>query len=307
MSDPIVTLATCAELPDLDADEQALPDALRERGLEPRVSVWNDPDVDWSQAGTVIVRSVRDYAAHREEFRAWAHSIPRILNQAQVMDWNSDKHYLRELEARGLPVIPTVWLEPEQNLTKHQLHTRFPAYGDFVVKPAISSGGRGTGRYTAIDPNSRGEAIRHAMSELENGRPVMVQRYLDQIDRSGETSLIYLNGLASYQVEKDPMLHPSFRSTEEFHEEVVRSAATNSQEWRWGDQIREIVHGYIVDTCGRDELLLYNRVDIVRGGPKDAHEFYVLEVSLIDGSLYLSQNPTHLKKFADAIAMRVHW
>ena len=146
MSDPIVTLATCAELPDLDADEQALPDALRERGLEPRVSVWNDPDVDWSQAGTVIVRSVRDYAAHREEFRAWAHSIPRILNQAQVMDWNSDKHYLRELEARGLPVIPTVWLEPEQNLTKHQLHTRFPAYGDFVVKPAISSGGRGTGR-----------------------------------------------------------------------------------------------------------------------------------------------------------------
>lgn len=269
--------------------------------------MWNDPDVDWSQAGTVIVRSVRDYAAHREEFRAWAHSIPRILNQAQVMDWNSDKHYLRELEARGLPVIPTVWLEPEQNLTKHQLHTRFPAYGDFVVKPAISSGGRGTGRYTAIDPNSRGEAIRHAMSELENGRPVMVQRYLDQIDRSGETSLIYLNGLASYQVEKDPMLHPSFRSTEEFHEEVVRSAATNSQEWRWGEQIREIMHGYIVDTCGRDELLLYNRVDIVRGGPKDAHEFYVLEVSLIDGSLYLSQNPTHLKKFADAIAMRVHW
>ena len=67
------------------------------------------------------------------------------------------------------------------------------------------------------------------------------------------------------------------------------------------------MHGYIVDTCGRDELLLYNRVDIVRGGPKDAHEFYVLEVSLIDGSLYLSQNPMHLKKFADAIAMRVHW
>ena len=32
-----------------------------------------------------------------------------------------------------------------------------------------------------------------------------------------------------------------------------------------------------------------------------------MEISLIDGSLYLSSDPGHLAKFADAIAMRVGW
>lgn len=307
MSDPIVTLATCADLPNLDADEAGLPDALRERGMEPRIAVWNDPDVDWSKAGVVIVRSVRDYAAHRQEFLDWSKSIPRILNQESVMSWNSDKHYLKELEKRGLPTIPTTWLEPGDNLSKHKIHTRFPAHGDFVVKPAISSGGRGTGRYTATDPASRAAAIEHAKYELDHGRTVMVQRYLDQIDRSGEISLVYLNGMASYHVEKQAMLHPSFRSGDEIHEEIVRSELAGENEWRWGEQIRQALHGYIKDQAGRDELLLYNRVDIVPGGPEDEHEFYVMEVSLIDGSLYLSSDPEHLAKFADAIAVRVHW
>lgn len=307
VSDPIVTLATCADLPALDADEAGLPDALRERGLEPRIAVWNDPDVDWSQAGTVIVRSVRDYAAHRADFLAWAASVPRILNQASVMKWNSDKHYLQHLERLGLPTIPTTWLEPGQGLTKHKVHTRFPAHGDFVVKPAISSGGRGTGRYSATDPNSRGEAIRHAMYELEHGRSVMVQRYLKSIDVAGEISLIYLNGMASYLVEKEAMLHQSFRSSDQVREEVVTTALAGEKEWRWGEKIREAIHGYIKECNGRDELLLFNRVDLVPGGPEDEHEFYVMEASLIDGSLYLSAREEHLEKFADAIAVRLHW
>ena len=33
MSDPIVTLATCADFPDLDDDDRGLPDALRARGI----------------------------------------------------------------------------------------------------------------------------------------------------------------------------------------------------------------------------------------------------------------------------------
>ena len=95
-----MTLATCADLPDLDPDEAGLPDALRERGLEPRIAVWNDPSVDWNAAGVVVVRSVRDYAVNREAFLAWARSVPRLLNQAGLMSWNSDKHYLAELARR---------------------------------------------------------------------------------------------------------------------------------------------------------------------------------------------------------------
>lgn len=308
MSAPVVTLVTSAELPTLDPDEAGLPDALRERGIEPRIAVWSDPDVDWSQSTLTVLRSVRDYARDRTGFLTWANSVPRLLNQASVIEWNSDKHYLSELAKRGLPTIPTTWLEPEKNYSKHQIHTRFPADGDFVVKPAVSSGGRGTGRYTATDAQSRSDAIMHAQHELDRGRSVMVQRYLSEIDRSGEISLIYLNGVASYRVEKRAMLHPRFKAGDTIQEEiVVGSADASEEEWRWGEEIRQALHSYIADCGGRDELLLFNRVDIVRGAPTDEHEFYVMEVSLIDGSLYLSADETHMSKFADAIAMRAFW
>lgn len=308
MSAPVVTLVTSAELPNLDADEAGLPDALRERGIEPRIAVWSDSGVDWRASDLTVIRSVRDYARDRAGFVKWAHTVPRLLNQANVIDWNSDKHYLRELEKRGLPTIPTTWLEPDAHYSKHQIHTRFPADGDFVVKPAVSSGGRGTGRYTATDPLSRSDAILHAQHELRKGRTVMVQRYLEEIDRSGEISLIYLNGVPAYRVDKQAMLHPRFRAGDTIQEErVVSTADATEDEWRWGEEIRQVLHAYIAEVSGRDELLLYNRVDMVRGGPEDEHEFYVMEVSLIDGSLYLSEDPSHLTKFADAIAMRAFW
>ncbi|MCI7552291.1 MAG: glutathione synthetase [Actinomycetaceae bacterium] len=309
MTDPIVTLATSAQFPHLDKDEQNLPDALRERGMEPRIAVWDDPSVNWEDAGVVVVRSVRDYARDRKAFLKWAHSVPRILNSANTMDWNTDKHYLKDLAALGLPTIPTLWLEPEQHLSKQQIHSRFPASGDFVVKPAVSSGGRDTGRYTATDAKSRADAIEHALAELSEGHSVMVQRYLEEIDRQGETSLIYFNGLAEYQVDKEPMLHPSFHNMEETGvvEEVLRSTAADEKVWRWGEKIRKAIHGHMKNRTGRDELHLFTRVDIVRGDEHSDSEFYVMEVSLIDGSLYLDADEEYLERFADAIQMRVFW
>ena len=143
----------------------------------------------------VVLRSVRDYAkrGNHDKFLAWARSVPRLANHPDVVEWNSDKHYLKRLAELGAPMIPTTWLEPDAGYSKHQVHSRFPALGDFVVKPAISSGGRGTGRYTATDARSRADAINDAMHHLGRGRTVMVQRYLDEVDRTGEVSLVYFN------------------------------------------------------------------------------------------------------------------
>ena len=87
---PIVTLATCSDYSDLDDDDRGLPDALRERGIEPRVAVWDDPAVDWDDAGVVVLRSVRDYAkrGNYDKFLAWARSVPRLANHPDVVEWN---------------------------------------------------------------------------------------------------------------------------------------------------------------------------------------------------------------------------
>ena len=306
MTKSIVTLATSADFPNLDEDDRGLPDALRERGIEPRVAIWDDPAVNWDDAGVVVMRSVRDYATKDKyaAFLEWARSLSRVANHSDVVTWNSDKHYLGRLADLGVPMIPTTWLEPTAGLSKHQVHTRFPAQGDFVVKPAISSGGRGTGRYTSTHAGSRSQAINDAMHHLRHGRSVMVQRYLQQVDRGGEISLVYFNGILSHAVDKAPMLHPRFRSTDEVHEEVVTAREPSEQEWLWGERVRKAIHGLIKEHAGRDIQLLFNRVDMVGDGQGG---FYLMEVSLIDAGLYLGSTPDALDNFADAIAQRVFW
>ncbi|MPV37516.1 ATP-grasp domain-containing protein [Georgenia subflava] len=304
MSKPIVTLATCAALPQLAEDDAPLPDALAARGIEPRIAVWDDPDVDWSAAGVVVMRSVNDYATRRDEFVRWAESVPRLVNHADVVRWNTDKHYMIELEKRGMPTIPTVWLEPERNLSKHQVHTRFPASGDFVVKPAVSSGSHDTGRYTAVDAKSRQEAIGHAMDLLAEGRSVMVQRYLESVDQRGETALIFMNGLVSHAVEKDAMLHGPFRRHSDAPAEVAHAREATDAEWRLGEEARVAIHSLIKERMGRDEQLTYCRIDVVEGEDGGVR---VMEVSLVDSSLYLSTTPGAVDNFADAIAVRAFW
>ena len=304
MSKPRVTLVTCADYPNLTEDEAGLPDALAERGMDPKIEIWNDPAVDWQEAGVSVLRSVRDYAVQRDKFLAWTEDVPRLLNHKDIIQWNSDKHYLQELERRGLPTIPTTWLEPSANLSKHQVHTRFPAFGEFVVKPAVSSGARDMGRYTAIKTDSRMEAINHAMDLMGEGKTVMVQRYLEQVDLTGELSVIYFNGLISHSVEKKAMLHHSHRTNDEPQEEIVIGRAGSSEEWGWGEEIRRVLHTYVRDRMGRDLQFLFNRIDMVRDGKGG---YYVMEVSMIDPSLYLTKAEGALEAFADAISTKVFW
>ncbi len=304
MTKPRITLVTSAEMPNLYSDEAGLPDALSERGADPQIKIWNDPDVDWSQAGVCVVRSVSDYARDRSAFLAWAQSIPRLLNHAEILRWNSDKHYMIDLAARGLPVIPTTWLEPDQHLSKQQVHSRFPAMGDFVVKPAVSSGVRDIGRYTANDTDQRQAAILQAMHLLEQGRSVMVQRYVQQIDVNGEISLVFFNGLVSHSVEKRAELHPARITDPRMHEVVVTAQQAGEEQWRWGEQIRAVLHANVRSLLGHDEQFLFNRVDLV---PDGQGSFLVMEVSMVDADLYLKATPEALGNFADAITMRAFW
>ncbi len=304
MTKPRITLVTSAEMPALYSDEEGLLDALSDRGADPRIAVWNDSSVDWSQAGTCVVRSVSDYARNRAAFLRWAESVPRLLNHPDILRWNSDKHYMTDLAARGLPVIPTTWLEPDRHLSKQQVHSRFPAMGDFVVKPAVSSGVRDIGRYTANDTEHRQQAILHAMNLLGQGRSVMVQRYVEQIDVHGEISMVFFNGLPSHTVEKRAELHPARVTDPRMHEAVVTAQHADEEQWRWGEQIRTVLHAYVRAQMGRDEQFLFNRVDLV---PDGQGSFLVMEVSMVDADLYLEATPDALGNFADAIAVRAFW
>ena len=109
---PRIALATCRDLPAGDEDSPLLLAACASAGLDAEWRVWDDPVVDWASYDLVVIRSTWDYVPRRDDFAAWAASVPRLANPADVVGWNTDKSYLANLEAAGVPVVPTRWLEP---------------------------------------------------------------------------------------------------------------------------------------------------------------------------------------------------
>jgi glutathione synthase/RimK-type ligase-like ATP-grasp enzyme len=284
----------------LDDDDAPLITALAGRGVSASVAVWDDPHVDWDAFSLVAVRSTWDYALRREEFVAWAASVPRLQNPAAAIRWNTDKHYLAELARLGIPVIPTDWLEPSADLSSRRLHTRFPALGDFVIKPAVSGGSLDSGRYSAGSPRSRSLAIRHAQRLLAGGRTVMVQRYVTSVDEVGETALVFIDGEFAWAARRSAMLEgPDLGAAGTYRKGSVRAVEATGAQIALGVRALGAARQLIGDVGGRPWLAA--RVDVVAGdaGPQ------VLEVELTHPSLYLTLAPDGPARVAGAIAARV--
>jgi len=193
---PPVLLATCAELPDGDEDAELLDAALARLGVDGRWCAWTDPDVDWD-TGLVVLRSTWDYTVDRAAYLEWVSALPRVANGPDVVVWNTDKVYLRDLAAAGVPTVATTFAAPGE--AAHFLE----GVEEFVVKPSVGAGSRGAGRFTA----DRLEQARSHVAELHAaGRTALVQPYLDAVDSAGETALIYIDGVFSHCVRKGPML-----------------------------------------------------------------------------------------------------
>ncbi len=272
-----VAIVTCAELPDLDEDTQLLAQVLRARGLEAVPAVWTDPAIDWDGFDLTVVRTSWDYAPRRDEFVAWAERVPRLLNSAAALRWNTDKTYLRELAAHGVPLVPTQWLEPKRG------HSHFPAphAGEYVVKPVVSASAADTGRYRMDDPQQRSGAMTHARDLLAAGRAVMIQPYQARIDTEGERSVIFLAGGYSHTVRKDAVLAGP-REQEDLRFLPGGGAGLRSCE-PTGPEL-EVARRALQGVPQAFGPLLYARVDVVSG---EAGEPLLMELEITEPELFL--------------------
>lgn len=279
---PRVALATCRALPTGDEDASILLAAAAAAGLDTDWRIWDDPAVDWDSYDLVVIRSTWDYVPRRDDFAAWAASVPRLANPADVVAWNTDKTYLRELAGAGLPVVPTVWLTSPSD--------EWPDWPDLVVKPTVSAGARDTARY---GPDEQDRARDHAGRLLAAGRAVMVQPYLSGVDTEGESALVYVGGDYSHSLRKGPVLRRGDAAeTDELWrpEEITeRKAAATEQ------ALAERALAAVPGGAGR---LLYARVDLL---PGPDGEPVLVEVELAEPSLFLTAAPGSADRFAAAI------
>lgn len=297
---PKIALATCAELPGLDAEDAPLIAALAELGVDASAQVWDDPAVLWSTYDLIVLRSVWDYSHRRDEFLTWARNHPNLRNPANVVAWNSDKHYLAELERDGQPVVETTWLEPSSGFEKRDLHNRFPAREDFVIKPAVSAGSLDTGRYTATNAESRRLAILHAYRLLQAGRSVMVQRYMPEVDQYGESALIFLHGEFSHAVHKGPMLVGADEGDDDamYRPEVMSPWEASELEIVTAKEALAFARERIPGRSSKSRPLTYARVDLVR---REGRRPVLMEMELVEPSLFASLSDGALTRVAEAI------
>ena len=281
-----VALASCQVLPEPDPDETLLLDALSAAGLVAGSLAWDDPAVDWSVPAMTLLRATWNYPRHAEAFGTWlaaAASRTELWNPLPVVRWNLHKRYLLELEAAGVAVTPTLLVAHGTARSTLRVTMEEAGWEDAVVKPAVGAASHGARRVAAGDDAEAAEAH---LAQLLEGGDVLVQPYLQAVEGHGERALIWIDGALTHAVRKTPR----FAGEDEAVSDAVPISPAEARLAR-----------HAVEVALRHGPILYARIDVV---PGPAGEPVVMELELIEPSLFFRQGPAALERLTSAVVRR---
>ncbi|MDT0277566.1 ATP-grasp domain-containing protein [Blastococcus goldschmidtiae] len=256
----------------VDPDLPIAGSALREAGLAVDLVRWDDAGLDWDAYDLAVVRSCWDYAWRLEEFLSWAARVPRLRNAVELLRWNTDKTYVRDLARAGLPVVTTAWDPAGAD--------ELPDAAEWVVKPSVSAGSRDTARW-----GDAAAALAHVAELNGAGRTAMVQPYQASVDELGETAMLFIGGRFSHAVRKGPLLGRGEGVRQDRDSRGDLRPAQPSADQR---EVARSVFDAIPTLVPGAPAPLYARIDLVQdvsGRP------VVLELELTEPSLFLPQAP----------------
>jgi len=264
-------------------DEHAIA-PLAELGWRVETLSWRQTKQPWSDFDAVIIRSTWDYWNDVPEFLealAQINRQSRLANALDLVHWNLSKTYLRDLQGKGVSVVPTLWLDGLNDDSPAVCSDRLGA-DELVVKPVIGANGQDAFRFGRHEDPSRWLTIAARFP----GRACMVQPFMDKVTTEGEYSLFYFNGEFSHAILKVPATG-EFRSQEERGAEI-RAIGPEPGLLASGSRAMAAV----------SPAPLYGRIDFVRNA---AGDFDVMELELIEPSLYLRMDPQAPHRFARAV------
>jgi glutathione synthase/RimK-type ligase-like ATP-grasp enzyme len=281
-----LALVTCQKMPNLYEDDEFLLRELTRRGIDHRVVAW-DAKVDWEAFSAILIRTPWDYFERAPEFRAWlaarqTSKVP-MYNSVETILWNFDKTYLKGLEAAGLPVVPTVFVDKGGPADVAAI-ARERGWSDLVVKPTVSGGAYRTWRFAASEAESYAQRIDETLQDCG----LMVQPFIREIFE-GELSLLFFDGEFSHAVRKTPTAgeyrvqyqYGGVNKNEQVSPTLVAQARAS------------IDHA--------PALPLYARVD---GVVKDG-EFFLMELEIFEPLLFLARHRDAPARFVDALMRRL--
>lgn len=271
------------DLGDYVSDDDLAIAPLRVLGRKVETLSWRQTKLSWSEFELVVIRTPWDYQTSPDEFLAVLANIDaetRLENPLDVVRWNLNKKYLKEMSERGCPIVPTLWdrqyRESEFAGWLDELNT-----SEIIIKPSISATAADTYRLSNFAPE---------LVPIFEVRDFLIQPFVESIVSNGEISLFYFNGEFSHAINKMPKA-ADFRVQEE-HGGLITPVEPHDELLAAADKALELI--------GRN--LLYARVDLVRG---PAGEYLLMELELIEPSLYLRMDAAAPERFARAIDERL--
>jgi glutathione synthase/RimK-type ligase-like ATP-grasp enzyme len=279
---------TMADPADFVMDYDLSFESMARLGWRAEPVVWNDPGVDWDAYDVVYICTPWDYTDDAEHFIAVLETIDRsravLMNDLSLVRWNLAKTYLRELESKGVAVVPSRWFDRFAAVPFVELFAEFDA-GKLVVKPQVGCNAEDTFVLDAPPSGRLGETLRETFAE----RPLFVQPFLPHILDEGEYSVILFGGSCSHAILKTPKAG-DFRSQEEHGAEITSV-----------DPSPALVAAAERALASVTPVPVYGRADFVRD---DADVFRLMELEIIEPSLYFRTAAGSADRFAAAIEQR---
>lgn len=274
-----VALITGAEMAKPDPESHLLIHELGILGISSELISWR-ASLDWSLFDLVVIRTPWDYFLHLEEFLSWVEDVEqvtKVLNSSRILRWNSHKKYLKELSSLGVPTVPTLWVNKNQQSDDLINSIEWPIV---VVKPAVSIGAIG-----ALKGQSKDNHVKQHLEEEVKKGDIMIQPFLESVADFGELSLIYFNGVYSHSILKKPQqgdyrVQDAYGGTNALYEPEIEAQ-------KIGDQVLS----YLPD------FSLYARVDLV----KYQNQWLLMELEAIEPELFLPIAPQASIRLAAAI------
>ena len=283
-----IGFATSRRHAELVPDDQLAVERVRALGVDVRPIVWTDGVSASDGCDVVVIRSCWDYHLMPDRFHDWTRAVEvrgaRVWNPPAMIAWNTDKRYLQALEAAGVPVPETVWLDRGAPCDLARL-LNVRGWTRAVVKPAISA----TAWRTFVTQPATAQADQTAVDEVLTDAGALVQQFVDEIETDGEWSLIFFDGTFSHAVIKRPTAG-DFRVQEDFGGSSVARTPPRDVLEAASNALRQV-----------PGAPLYARVDgvVTPGG------FLLMEMELIEPSLFLASDPGAVDRFVSALLRRL--
>ncbi len=266
-------------------DDALALDQLNRSGWDASLVAWRSEGVDWASFDLVVVRSTWDYQKDPDLFLHTLEEIDRsgthLQNPLPVIKWNIHKGYLQDLEEHGVYTVPTIWGNHLSVSDLDDYSSEF-APDPFVIKPTVGASAQDT--FLIHPAGSLDEKARLVAAFAD--REYLVQPFMKEVIREGEYSLFFFNGQYSHAILKTPKAQ-DFRSQEEYGSRIKAVTVDEKLLKRGVDALNAI-----------DRPLLYARVDLIRD---EAGDFALMELELIEPSLYFRTDPQSPVRFVQAV------